>query len=114
MVAEEAKEKGFPETAAASAVGSRPSAVIVAVDEVLAAATAEALGSMERRGVRALETSTAEALHDLDRNSIGSCGISGSRIPPAWEVSGRRVPSMGLGTEKGTISFIIRNWEGIF
>jgi hypothetical protein len=28
-------------------------------------------------GARALETSRAEALHDLDRNSIGNLGLSG-------------------------------------
>lgn len=35
-----------------------------------------------RGGVwRALETSKAEALHDLDRNSIGILGLSGKRVP---------------------------------
>jgi hypothetical protein len=29
-----------------------------------------------------LETSRAEALHDLDRNSIGNLGLSGSWVPP--------------------------------
>ena len=29
-----------------------------------------------------METSRAEALHDLDRNSIGNLGLSGSWVPP--------------------------------
>ena len=30
-----------------------------------------------------METSRAEALHDLDRNSIGTLGLSGRWVPPA-------------------------------
>lgn len=39
---------------------------------------------------RALETSRAEALHDLDRNSIGTLGLSGRGVPPLGTNSGSR------------------------
>ena len=52
-------------------------------------------------GARALETSRAEALQDLDRNSIGARGLSGNWVPPRGvgpearrECFGRSVSSM--------------------
>lgn len=41
-------------------------------------------------GARALETSRAEALHDLDRNSMGALGLSGRWAMPAGLYSGLR------------------------
>lgn len=41
-------------------------------------------------GARALETSKAEALHDLERNSIGTLGLSGKWVPPVGKYSCRR------------------------
>lgn len=37
-------------------------------------------------GDKALETSNAEALHDLERNSIGILGLSGKRVVPLFVV----------------------------
>lgn len=52
-------------------------------------------------GATALETSRAEALQDLDRNSIGARGLSGNWVPPRGvgpearrECFGRSVSSM--------------------
>ena len=79
-VADEAKEKVFPATAAAAAPSSSSSP---AASSGIAAAGG---GS----GVRALETSKAEALHERERNSMGSLGSSGGRgisVRHGWPAS---------------------------
>jgi len=50
----------------------------------------EEWGGWEWAGARAFVTSRAEALHDLDKNSIGTRGLSGRGVPPLGTNSGRR------------------------
>lgn len=71
-VSEEAKENGFPETAALSSNSPAISSCIAPLPILI----------LERSiwgGARALETSKAETLHERERNSMGSRGVSGGR-----------------------------------
>lgn len=81
-VSEEAKEKGFKETAAAaSSVSPATSSGI---------ATPPALGALGGAGERALETSWEDTLQERERNSIGSRGVSGGRNMAQCSGSGRQ------------------------
>lgn len=78
-------------------------------------------------GARALETSRAEALQDLDRNSIGARGLSGNWVPPRGvgpearrecfgrSVSSMRVSGCGIGVWWG-FGYVIygRGWVSKF
>lgn len=62
-------------------MSSSDSAVISSGIEVLADDLGGACSRMQEEeggGAMALETSRAEALHDLDKNSIGPLGLSGN------------------------------------
>lgn len=93
-VTEEAKENWFPDSVGSSSDSPEISSGIEAVvQEEELFADLEAMHEEEwwgLGGARALDTSRAEALHDLERNSMGALGLSGR-----WEVlaglySGRR------------------------
>lgn len=81
-VSEQANEKGFPETAAASStspamssgIGSPPLPPLIPPPPL--ALLARVLESIWA-GETALETSRAETLHERERNSMGSNGVSG-------------------------------------
>ena len=70
-VSEEANEKGLPETVASSS--SAPEIFSKMVPEGLTASSVTALA------LRVLETWTEEVLHERDRNSMSSIGVSGGR-----------------------------------
>jgi hypothetical protein len=84
-VSDEANEKGFPETVAFSSNSPAKSSIIVApltpplevFDKAIICG-----------GARAFETSRADTLHDRDRNSMGSRGVSGGRNIDDWTGSG--------------------------
>lgn len=77
-VAEEAKENWLPHMVENS---SEVSSEMELVTEEGALGGLEGMSEIEEGGVRALETSREEALHDLDRNSIGTRGLSGKCLP---------------------------------
>lgn len=93
-VAEEAKENWFPERFAGRSSSASPemsSGIELVVQEEEPLAGLEPMHEKEGRGggggegggtASAFETSKAEALHDLERNSIGNLGLSGSWVPP--------------------------------
>lgn len=93
-VAEEAKENWFPERFAGRSSSASPemsSGIELVVQEEEPLAGLEPMHEKEGRGggggegggtAIAFETSRAEALHDLERNSIGNLGLSGSWVPP--------------------------------
>ena len=112
-MAEEAKENWFPASIGTSFSPARSSAMeafVHDVDELLldfddATATVPVVVLLVE--ARALETWRAEALQDLDRNSIGTLGLSGK-----WEAklaaglcSGRRE-----GLLLGIVSSISKWW----
>lgn len=74
-VSEQANEKGFPETAAASSTSPAMSSGIGSPPPHLAP-LARVLESIWA-GETALETSRAETLQERERNSMGSNGVSG-------------------------------------
>lgn len=79
-VAEEAKENVFPESNAVSSV-SPPAIMSFDLELRAGLAGAAATGGLDgstRGGARVLERRRAEGLHDLERNSIGLLGLSGS------------------------------------
>lgn len=83
-VAEEAKEKVLPESLADSS-----SSVWQGLISGMTLLLAESLLSLwlwrnggVGEGANALHTLKAEELHDLERNSMGSIGLSGNWIPP--------------------------------
>lgn len=80
-VAEEAKEKGFPMTVDA---GAPVSSTSPATSSGIAAVGRKG-GSGGGGGARALEASSEEAVHERERNSMGSSGgrgSSGSLVSP--------------------------------
>lgn len=86
-VVEEAKENWCPESIGISSdspgMSSGIEVVVVQQDEVFA--DLETILELEEElwfGVNALETSRAEELQDLDRNSIGILGLSGRWVTP--------------------------------
>ena len=116
-MAQEAKENWFVDTVllvggsgSSSHSPAISSGMELVVQEEAPLADLEAMHEEEEErggGARALETSRAEALQDLDRNSIGARGLSGNWVPPRGvgparrEFFGRSVTSMrvsgGLG-----------------
>lgn len=113
-VAEKAKENWFPDRFAGGSSSTSPemsSGIELVVQDEEPLADLEPMHEKEGRGggggegggtARALETSRAEALHDLERNSMGNLGLSGSWVPPRRvgparrEFLGRSFSSMGL------------------
>lgn len=93
-VTEEAKENWFPDSIGSSSDSPEISSGIEAVvQEEELFADLEAMHEVEwwgLGGARALETSRAEALHDLERNSMGALGLSGRWVMLAELYSGRR------------------------
>lgn len=113
-VAEEAKENWFPAMvgmiSSDSPMMSSAMEVVVQEEELLRdleeGGGRGGGGLVLLLGAKALETWRAEALHDLERNSIGALGLSGRLEMLAGEYSGRRealrcrVSSMKVGGEK--------------
>lgn len=79
-VAVEAKEKVLPESLAVSS--SSPALFSGMGGAAAWAALVLTTNAEGLEGVRALDTWRAEALHDLDRNSMGPLGLSGSWSSP--------------------------------
>lgn len=75
-VAEEAKENWLPHMVENSSEACSEMELVTLTEEG-ALGGLEGMSEIEEGGVRALETSREEALHDLDRNSIGTRGLSG-------------------------------------
>lgn len=91
-MAEEPKENVFPESFAASVSAS----AVVSGMGLPPAAAALALGGRDgglEGGAKALQSCRAEELHDLDRNSMGSLGLSG-RVTPLARVFSDHLVSM--------------------
>lgn len=105
-VAEEAKENWFPAILVGGSSSDSPaisSGIELLVQEEEPLAGFETVQGNGGGGATALDTSRAEALHDLERNSIGNLGLSGSWVPPRGEapargvIFGRSVSSMKAG-----------------
>ena len=79
-VAEEAKENWLPHMVENSSEACSEMELVTLTEEG-ALGGLEGMSEIEEGGVRALETSREEALHDLDRNSIGTRGLSGKCLP---------------------------------
>ena len=93
-VSEEAKENGFPETVAPL---SSNSPIISSCIIPLAPHGLVLLEKTICGGARAFDTSNADKLHERERNSMGSRGVSGGR---KWAGSGRHGSAMGLSIGK--------------
>ena len=107
-VAEEVKENWL-ETVALSSSSVSPfisSGIEVVVQEELLADFGTVLVLLTEwwwwwwGGARALDTSRAETLHDLERYSIGPLGLSGSCVPwrERWEMCSGRRRVLGLAS----------------
>lgn len=87
-VSEEAKENGLPETAPFWSSSSPAKSSCMTLLEVFESVICEC------GGARALDTSIADTLHDRERNSMGSRGVSGGRNSTG---SGLQGSGMGMG-----------------
>ena len=95
-VSDEADEKGFPETIAASSNSPAKSSIIAPPLLTLTPPLEVLESTICGGGARALETSRAETLQERDRNSMGSRGVSGGRYIADKTGSGRHDSGMVL------------------
>ena len=105
-VSDEANEKGFPETVAASSNSPAKSSIIAPLPFTLTTPLEVLQSTICGGGARALDTSRAETLHDLDRNSMGSRGVSGGRYRPEWTGSGLQDSGMALSMRAEALFFV--------
>jgi hypothetical protein len=108
-VSEEAKEKGFPETVA------QPSSNSPMISSCIIPPAPHGMVLLEKTicGAKTFDTSKADTLHERERNSMGSRGVSGGRKRTG---SGRHssVTGLSIGERRGWTCVQCRGVGGVF